>query len=206
MATTAATTYQLEGRLLVVCSCDVLCPCYVGADPDGGTCDNVVAWHIDTGTIQGVDVSGLTNAMSVHIPGNILKGDWRVLIYVDDKATPAQQDALVSAFTGKLGGPIADLATLIGDVAGVERAPITFTADKGRGTLIIGQTVQAEIAPFTGLNGETTTLHESIFSTIPDAPEYVGRAQRYRLKIPALGQDLSLQNHNAVQDEFRFVA
>jgi len=206
MATTAATTYQLEGRLLEVCSCDVLCPCYVGADPDGGTCDNVVAWHIDTGTIQGVDVSGLTIAMSVHIPGNILKGNWRVLVYVDDKATPAQQDALVSAFTGKLGGPIADLAALIGDVAGVERAPITFTADKGRGTLTIGQTVQAEIAPFTGPNGETTTLHESIFSTIPDAPEYVGRAQRYRLKIPALGQDLNLQNHNAVQDEFRFVA
>jgi hypothetical protein len=75
MATTAATTYQLEGRLLDVCSCDVLCPCYVGADPDGGTCDSVVAWHIDTGTIQGVDVSGLTIAMSIHIPGNILKGE-----------------------------------------------------------------------------------------------------------------------------------
>ena len=206
MATTAATTYQLEGRLLDVCSCNVLCPCYVGADPDGGTCDSVVAWHIDTGTIQGVDVSGLTIAMSTHIPGNILKGNWRVLVYVDDKATPAQQDALVSAFTGKLGGPIADLAELIGDVAGVERAPITFTADKGRGTLTIGETVQAELVPFTGLNGETTTLHESIFSTIPDAPEYVGRAQRYRLQIPALGQDLSLQNHNAVQDAFRFVA
>jgi hypothetical protein len=143
--------------------------------------------------------------MGVHIPGNILKGNWRVLVYVDDKATPAQQDALVSAFTGKLGGPIADLATLIGDIAGVERAPITFTADKGRGTLTIGQTVQAELAPFTGPNGETTTLHESIFSTIPDAPEYVGRAQHYRLQIPALGQDLNLQNHNAVQDEFRFV-
>ena len=206
MATTAATTYQLEGRLLDVCSCDVLCPCYVGADPDGGTCDSLVAWHIDTGTIQGVDVSGLTIAMSVHIPGNILKGNWRVLVYVDDKATPVQQDALVSAFTGKLGGPIADLAALIGDVAGVERAPIMFRAEKGRGTLIIGQTVQAEMAPFTGPNGETTTLHESIFSTIPDAPEYVGRAQRYRLKVPALGQDLNLQNHNAVQDEFRFVA
>lgn len=206
MATTVGTTYQLEGRLLDVCSCDVLCPCYVGADPDGGKCDSVVAWHIDTGTIQGIGVSGLTNAMSTHIPGNILKGNWRVLIYVDDKATPAQQDALVSAFTGKLGGPIADLAALIGDVVGVERAPITFTADKGRGTLTIGQAVQAESVPFIGKDGETTTLHESIFSTIPDAPEYVGRAQRYRLKVPALGQDLNLQNHNAVQDEFRFVA
>jgi hypothetical protein len=34
--TQAGTTYQLEGRLLEVCTCGVLCPCWVGADPDGG--------------------------------------------------------------------------------------------------------------------------------------------------------------------------
>ena len=28
--------YQLEGTLLEVCSCDVLCPCWIGEDPDGG--------------------------------------------------------------------------------------------------------------------------------------------------------------------------
>src|SRR5260370_35265526 len=97
MATTAATTYQLEGRLLEVCSCDVLCPCYVGADPDGGTWDNVVAWHIDTGTIQGADVSGLTIAIKVHIPGNILKGNWRVLLYVKYKRTHTERGAVVRA-------------------------------------------------------------------------------------------------------------
>src|SRR5258708_10462155 len=63
-------------------------------------------WHIDSGTIQGVDVSGLTFAISVHIPGNVFKGNWRALAYVDDQATPAQQDALLSVFTGKLGGPM----------------------------------------------------------------------------------------------------
>ncbi len=57
MTTQAGTTYQLEGRLLEVCSCGVLCPCWVGADPDGGTCDSALGWHIDSGTIQGVDVS-----------------------------------------------------------------------------------------------------------------------------------------------------
>jgi hypothetical protein len=206
MTTQAGTMYQLEGRLLEVCSCDVLCPCWVGADPDGGTCDAAVGWHIDAGTIQRVDVSGLTIALSAHIPGNILKGNWRALVYVDDKATPAQQDAPLSVFTGKLGGPIADLAALIGEVVGVERVPITFTVEKGRGTLAIGQTVQAELVPFTGPTGEATTLHESVFSTIPGSPAYVSRAEHYSSKVPALGHDLSLQNHNAVQGSFRFVA
>lgn len=206
MTTQTGTTYQLEGRLLEVCTCDVLCPCWVGADPDGGTCDSAVGWHIDRGTIQGVDVSGLTFAISVHIPGNIFQGNWKVLAYVDDKATQAQQDALLSVFTGKLGGPIADLAALIGEVVGVERVPIIFTVEGGKGTLALGQTVHAEMAPFTGPTGEATTLHESVFSTIPGSPAYVSRAEHFRSLVPALGHDVNLQNHNAIQGIFHFAA
>src|SRR5215472_12157270 len=178
MTTHAGTTYHLEGRLLEVCTCGVLCPCWVGGDPDGGTCDSALGWHIDNGTVQGVDVSGLTFAISVHIPGNVLAGNWRALAYVDDQATPAQQDALLAVFTGQLGGPIADLAGLIGEVVGVERVPITFTVEKGKGTLLIGHAVRAELVPFTGATGELTTLHETVFSTIPGSPVYVGRAEQ----------------------------
>jgi hypothetical protein len=206
MTTQAGIKYDLEGRLLEVCTCGVLCPCWVGADPDGGTCDAVTAYYIDRGTIQGVDVSGLTFAASVHIPGNILKGNWRALAYIDEQATQAQQDALLLVFTGQLGGPIADFAALISEVVGIERVPITFQVDKGRGTLLIGQTVQAQMAPLTGPTGETTTLHESIFSTIPGSPAYVGRAESYRSQIPALGHDVNLQNHNAIQGTFHFTA
>ena len=206
MTTQATTTYQLEGRLLEVCTCGVLCPCWVGADPDGGTCDSAVAWHVDHGMIQGVDVSGLTFAISVHIPGNILQGNWKALAYIDEKATPAQQDALLAVFTGKLGGPIADLAGLIGEVVGVERVPITFMVEGGKGTLAIGQTVHAEMAPFTGPTGEVTALHESIFSTIPGSPAYVSKAEHFRSLVPALGHDVNLQNHNAIQGTFRFAA
>ena len=40
--------YQLEGKLLEVCTCKILCPCWVGEDPDGdGTCLSVNSWHID---------------------------------------------------------------------------------------------------------------------------------------------------------------
>ena len=31
--------YTLEGRILEVCDCNVLCPCWIGEDPDNGTCD-----------------------------------------------------------------------------------------------------------------------------------------------------------------------
>ena len=73
--------YQLEGRLLEVCNCRVLCPCWIGEDPDYGTCDTIIAWHIDKGTVNGVDVSDRTIAMIAHVPGNILQGNWKAAVY-----------------------------------------------------------------------------------------------------------------------------
>ena len=110
-------SYKLEGKLLEVCNCNVLCPCWIGEDPDNKTCDTVVAYHIDKGTIDGTDVSGLSLVLAAFIPGNILQGNWKVAVYVDDKATQQQQDALLNVWTGKLGGPVADLAKLVGEVA-----------------------------------------------------------------------------------------
>src|ERR1700760_3175284 len=108
--------YQLEGKLLEVCDCNVLCPCWIGENPDNGTCDAVLAYHIEKGTIDGTDVSGLTLSLLGHIPVNVLAGNWRIAVFVDDKATPKQQEAILSAWTGKLGGPLADLSKLVGEV------------------------------------------------------------------------------------------
>ena len=49
-------TYEIEGRLLEVCTCNVLCPCWVGEDPDYTTCDTTIAWGIEKGSIDGVRV------------------------------------------------------------------------------------------------------------------------------------------------------
>jgi hypothetical protein len=196
--------YQLEGRLLEACTCKILCPCWVGEDPDHGVCEGVLAWCVDKGTVNGVDVSGLTLAVMAHIPGNILKGNWRVVVYVDAKATPQQKEALLNVWTGKLGGPVADLAQLIGEVAGVEQVPINFDVKGGKGTLQIGQAIQAEMAPYQGATGQTTTLHDTAFTTIPGSPAYVSKASTYRVNIPNYGFNINLQNHNAIQGSFRF--
>ncbi len=196
--------YQIEGSLLEVCTCNILCPCWVGEDPDGGTCDGLLGWRVDKGAIDGVDVSGITLAMLAHIPGNILKGNWRVMVYVDQKATPQQQEALLNVFTGKLGGPIADLAKLVGEVVGVERATITADVVGGKGKIRIGRGIEAEMAPFQGSTGQSTALHDSIFTTIPGSPAIVGKAPMYRARVPALGLNVNLTGHNAVQGFFRF--
>ena len=206
-ATVETTTYTLEGRLLEVCTCTAVCPCWVGEDPDGGTCEGTIAWYIDSGTVQGLDVSDRAIAVVAHLPGNALAGNWTSVVYVDDRCTPEQEKAILSVFTGQLGGPVADLAALIGEVVAVERAPFTFTVEGGAGTLRIGDVVEAHVTPFQGATGETTTLSDTVFSTIPGAPAFPGKASVYRRAGRLLGQpDLELSGKNSVQGSFRFSA
>jgi len=200
--------YEIEGRLLEVCTCNVLCPCWVGEDPDFKTCDTVIAWGIEKGTINGVAVDGLTLAVSAHIPKNILiPKSWKAVVFVDDRATDGQQDVLLQLFTGQLGGAVADLAGLIGEVVAVERAPITFTVQGGKGSLKIGSRVEADMAPFVGATGNPTTLAETVFSTIPGSPVYASKASRYTRDGSGHGiPSVDLENHNALQGSFRFAA
>ncbi len=196
--------YHLEGDLLEVCTCETLCPCWVGEDPDGDTCDSSLAYHIRSGSIDGVDVSGLTWVNVVHIPGNVLDGNWRAIVYLDEEATAEQEAALRRVFFGEAGGPIADLAQLVSEVIDVRRAPIVCEVKEGRGRFEIGEVVKADLEPFTGPNGEPTELVGSIFSTIPGSPAYVGKATRYRQKSAELDQDIDIAGHNAISGPFVF--
>jgi hypothetical protein len=206
-AAPAEPRYIVEGRLLEVCTCDVLCPCWIGEDPDGGTCESTLGWRIDSGQIEGVDVSGLTLALSVHIPGNILKGNWKAVVFVDDRSSPQQQEAMLKLFTGQLGGAIADLAALVGEVVAVERVPITFTVDEGRGKLDLGGITTADLTAYQGATGKPTVLSDTVFSTIPGSPVYVGKAASYIRSGEAYGlSDVNLEGHNALQGHFRFEA
>jgi len=198
--------YHLEGRLLEVCNCRVLCPCWIGEDPDFGTCDTIVGWHFDKGTINGVDVAGCSICAIAHVPGNILKGNWRAAIYLNDKVTPKQEEAILSVYTGKLGGPVAELVKLIGEVVSVEKVPITFDVQGGKGTLKVGNAGYAELEPYKSASGATTTLAETVFSTVPGAPVFVGKSPRYRSKNDKLGINLDMSGHNALQSTFVFDA
>ena len=198
--------YHLEGRLLEVCNCRVLCPCWIGEDPDNGTCDTIVGWHFDKGTVDGVDVTGCTIVALAHVPGNILEGNWRAAVYLDKSVSPAQEAAILGVYTGKEGGPVAELAKLVGEVVSVEKVALTFDVHGGKGTIKIGDAGYAELEPYRSASGATTTLTDTVFSTVPGAPVFVGKSPKYTAKNAKLGIDLDLKGHNALQSTFVFTA
>lgn len=151
---------------------------------------------------DGADVSDRTIAMIAHVPGNILQGNWRAAVYLDERVTPAQEKALLKVYTGKAGGPVAELAKLVGEVVSVKKVPVTFTVQGGRGTIKLGDAGYAELEPYTNATGATTTLADTVFSTVPGAPVFVGKSPKYRSKNKKLGIDLEISGHNALQSTF----
>jgi hypothetical protein len=204
-ATETAAAYELEGSLLEVCTCDTLCPCWIGEDPDGGTCQSVIAYHFDRGAIKGIDVSGLTIAAAVFIPGNILEGNWKQVLFIDDQASDEQAEAMTEMMTGKLGGPMADLAQLVGERVAIERASISHEVSDGKGRLTVGDFISAEMHPYTGPDGTTTTLNNSIFSTVPGSPAYVAKADHQKVSLPQFQLEWEASDRNAIQSDWKLL-
>jgi hypothetical protein len=204
MATTQTdVVYDLEGTLLEACQCGVLCPCWIGEDPDEGSCNAVNAYNFTNGTIRGVDVSGLSLVFAVHIPGNVLTpGSWKMAIFVDERASDEQMQAMLDAYQGRLGGPLADISGLVGEVLAVERARIDHTTTGGHGVLKVGDFISAEMEPFRGPDGKTTTLRDSVFSTVPGSPAYVAKAHHNRVNLPQFAMEWSYEDRNAIQSDY----
>jgi hypothetical protein len=89
----------------------------------------------------------------------------------------------------------------------VERVPITFTVDEGKGHLTIGTVADAELVPYTGMTGRATVLSDTAFSTIPGSPVYAAKAEHFtRDGAPHGLPSVELRNSNALQGHFRFAA
>jgi hypothetical protein len=200
---TGTVVYDLEGSLLEACSCGVLCPCWVGEDPDRGVCMACIAYHYDRGTIRGIDVSGLTFAGAAYIPGNVLQGNWKLALFVDDRASDEQMEAIIDAHGGKLGGPLGDLSQLFGEIVSVQRAPIKHEITEGQGKLMVGDAIQAEMEPYRSAEGDVTTLHDTVFSTVPGSPAWVGKAGFLRVTLPEFDMEWSFENSNAIQASWK---
>ena len=102
-----------------MCNCDVSCNCVWLGPATQDHCDVLLAWHVTRGNKDGVDLSGLNAVMAVHPPKRMTDGGWKVALYLDDRATAEQSEALGAVFSGGAGGYLAGLGPLIGEVAGV---------------------------------------------------------------------------------------
>jgi hypothetical protein len=161
--------YRISGTYVVSCSCSLICPCAVDGTPTGpdNKCYGASVWHVDRGDLDGADLSDVNFALYFHLPSNLTAGNWKVRLVVDERASDDQASALERIIGGQEGGPFAEFAPLIADVA-TGRARVDFSDGDSPSGKIAGE---AEIAfePLRGPDGSPTTVKGAMFAF---APEY----------------------------------
>jgi len=205
MATATAAAYDMRGDLIEACSCMAPCPCWVADDPDDGFCNSFTGYHIREGHSRGVDLGGTTLVSLVQIPGNVAAGNWREVAFVSDNVSDEQYEALLDAFHGRLGGPLADLAGLISDRVAQYRVPIEYTIEDGKGTVKVGHpsrdgfAIDTVMEPFRGPDGEPTRLLNSAWSTIPGNEALLGKASHNNIDMGEHGMEWAYEGRNSIQ-------
>src|SRR5919202_574455 len=104
--------WRLEGTYIENCNCDVVCPCGASgfaAPADYERCNAVLAWHIDSGEVDGTDVSDLSVVLVLDSPAQMSEGNWRVGMFMDERASDEQTEKLGAIFSGQMGGPLPKL-------------------------------------------------------------------------------------------------
>jgi hypothetical protein len=150
-------SWSLKGSYVETCSCELMCPCNLSFD-HGATydyCRVTLAFNIKEGDVEGTDISGRKVVMIADSPKVMTDGNWKVGVYVDDSASDEQFDKLVKVFGGELGGPMASLAPLIGEMRGVERATIEIDDDGLTHRVTVGDAIEVEIQDIVPFGVET---------------------------------------------------
>jgi hypothetical protein len=91
----------------------------------------------------------------IDTPKVMTDGSWRLGVFVDENANDEQFDQLVRLFGGQLGGPMAALSGLVGEIVGVERATIDMSDDGLRHRVRVGDAIEFEIEDIVPFGVET---------------------------------------------------
>jgi len=102
-------SWHIEGSYFEACNCDPICPCrrvdgVSGGRSTHGECMGVLSWLIEDGDAGGVDLAGLPVALALRYSDDEEGSPWTWVLYLDERASREQREALEAIFTGRLGG------------------------------------------------------------------------------------------------------
>jgi hypothetical protein len=181
-------SWNLKGRYVETCSCDLICPCNASFDHGAvyDYCRVTLVFDIQEGEVDGIQIGGLKVAVIADTPKVMTEGNWRVGVFIDEQASGEQADKLGAIFSGQLGGPMALVAPLVGEMLGVERAPIEVVHDGTRHSVRVGEAIDFEIEDIVPFGVETGQPIRLVGMFHPVSSELTV-AEAKRSKIDAFG-------------------
>ena len=189
-------SWRLSGTYFENCNCNVTCPCAISGfsvPGDNERCIVLLAFHVDSGEIDGVDVSGLSYAVLADAPGMMAEGNWRVGLLMDAAASPEQAEALAAVASGQRGGAPAAFNPFIGELLGLESVAIDYRDDGPRHSVRIGDLADVEIEDFvpSGASEPTriTGVPHPVSSTLTAARATRSKVRAFGIELDAVGKN-----------------
>jgi hypothetical protein len=197
-----AETWKLDGMYMEACNCKSACPCVFLSPPTEGECTALVGWHIDAGRYGNVTLDGLNVAAAIHSQGTMAESKWRMAMYLDDRASEAQTNALITIFSGQAGGHPAVLAEHVGEVLGVQSAAVEYESQGKRHSLRIGNVGKAETETVPGQNDADVLVTNSPLAVAPGYPSVCDKSTNVRYQDH--GYDWSISERNGFHSRFTY--
>lgn len=188
--------WQLQGTYFENCNCDVICPCAgsgFSVAGDQERCVVLLAFHVESGEIDGLDVSGLSYAMLADAPGMMAEGNWRVGLLMDAAASPEQADALAAVASGQRGGEPAGFEPFVGELLGMESAEIAYRDDGPRHSVRIGDLADVEVEDFVPAGADEPTrltgVPHPVSTTLTAARATRSKVRAFGIELDGIGKN-----------------
>ncbi|MDQ3244696.1 MAG: DUF1326 domain-containing protein [Gemmatimonadota bacterium] len=155
------TSYKVKAMSLEACSCAHGCNCQFGGFPNEGMCDFLIGFEVRNGKFGDVDLNGLKFVVAAKYPGAIHEGNGHVALFVDEKATSQQVNAIATICSGGQGGmPWEAIAATVTKLEGPIQKPIEMSLDGPRSSFSIADVLECRATPLTDpVTGEEKEVH-----------------------------------------------
>jgi hypothetical protein len=96
-----ADRWMIRGVEYGNCNCNPGCPCQFNSPTTFGRCEAVAAGHVEEGWFNDTRLDDLRFVMLLQWPGEIAEGNGRQQMIIDERADPAQREALRKILHGE---------------------------------------------------------------------------------------------------------
>ncbi len=137
------TVHNIEG-----CNCTRGCGCQFKGFPDDGGCEAIIAGEVKDGNYGDVALQGVRYVIAFTYPKAIHEGNGKVAVFIDEKASDKQAEAITMILSGQAGGmPFEALAGTIAVLEGPVRKPIDIKVNGTRSTAKIPGVLEIRQTP-----------------------------------------------------------
>ncbi len=160
--------WNVNGDLTETCSCNMLCPCWYGVQElmvmDQGWCGTALVIRIREGNADDIDLGGCNIVVGMHFPGpTLFDAEATSRVYVDDRTSEAQQQALETIFQAKQGGPMEALASLTSTWLPTRRVRIDVAEQNGTVRTTVNGVGEIVSERLVNEQGERVTMQNAAF-------------------------------------------